>query len=281
MITLLRRTASAICPDIIKEWRFRHYCTPQFFTLPKHHYLAYGLPYVLPAVIANVVDAGGFWEPELTTALVEELKSRGGEKPIVVDIGANIGLVSLTLAHSCPGTTIHAFEPSPVQHSVFEKTLEHNHLQGTISLYRQAIGEKDCRLPFAVHYGIEGCGLDGFLDTKLGGPSVKITVKVRPLDTWWLECGKPKISLLKIDTEGSEIGVLRSARLMLVECKPTIAMEIWPDHLACYGFNIQDMLHELQCLDYILMNLAGEMLNSDYKGFGVETNFLARHKSLI
>jgi FkbM family methyltransferase len=66
---------------------------------------------------------------------------------------------------------------------------------------------------------------DGLRNTgrKKGGSAV--TVPISTLDAEWREVGKPNVSLIKIDVEGAELGVLRGGSECIGQCKPAILLE--------------------------------------------------------
>jgi precorrin-6B methylase 2 len=48
--------------------------------------------------------------------------------PTFLDVGANIGLMTLNVLASVPSARIHAFEPGPDQRSLLERTIAANRL---------------------------------------------------------------------------------------------------------------------------------------------------------
>ena len=53
-----------------------------------------------------------------------------------------------------------------------------------------------------------------------------MTVAASSLDVVWNEAQRPGVSVVKIDVEGTELGVLEGARELLAACRPTLLIEI-------------------------------------------------------
>jgi FkbM family methyltransferase len=144
--------------------------------------------------------------------LANTMKRFRGDTFVLFDVGANVGDFSISAiqtfrqAHNNKNLVIHAFEPMP---STFESL-------------RNAIADKPgC---FAVNMGIsenEGHA-DIFYDddaNKLASlymrkelaPRSVTTIKLTRLDTYLELHNIAEIDLLKIDTEGHELSVLKSA----------------------------------------------------------------------
>ena len=51
-------------------------------------------------------------------------------------------------------------------------------------------------------------------------------VAASSLDVVWNEARRPGVSVVKIDVEGTELGVLEGARELLTACRPTLLIEI-------------------------------------------------------
>jgi len=144
------------------------------------------------------------------------------EADLVVDVGAHVGVFTL-LARS-RGVPVVAIEPSP---------------RNLIQLYRnlQLNGDADVEvMPVAVgdHVGLAqlfGEGGGASLLSSWAGQSSNLNATTTPLHTLdgLLSARSPgKKLLIKIDTEGSELPVLRGAeRLLRNDPAPAWMVEIW------------------------------------------------------
>ncbi len=145
-----------------------------------------------------------------------------------------------------------------------------------ISVYNFALGEKAGTMQFAIHNPKHASG-DGFLDTKRAGKSKTIDVKVDTLDNWWISNSKPDIKVVKIDTEGAELFILRGALEFVSFCKPIICIEINKLNLEPYPYNAFDILNWFNKNGYILKAFNGVIINDEnFEGFLNEADeFLA------
>jgi FkbM family methyltransferase len=206
------------------------------------------------------IRAGKTYEPELTWKILETLKRQ--ERPVFLDIGANIGLITLNVLASLPQTYVFAFEPGPHQHSMFEKTIISNKLEHKVFLFDQALGFEVGDAYFNVHNAKDASG-DGFFDTGRAGKTVKIRVAVNTLDRWWINANKPHIDVVKIDAEGAEYWILLGAVSFLKECRPVIFLEISEDNLKMYPYSMEDIVKHLGKCEYELRTLNGALVESN------------------
>lgn len=132
------------------------------------------------------------------------------EKPIVVDVGANLGQFNFFCRHYLGATRVLSIEPIPTCFSALE-------LNSGVSA--------DCiNAAIAPIFGkvILHVATDSQLSSVVPDESVgygdSITVDSYPLDSLLDQRAIEKIDLLKIDTEGNEMDVLRSAERSLGRC---------------------------------------------------------------
>lgn len=137
-----------------------------------------------------------------------------GPLKTIFDVGANVGQTFFSFSNDFPGSHIYCFEP-------VDKT------------FRQLIGNTGNR---AIHENFAFGETEGQKEISLfsdwsGGNSLnessmcqeenaeKQVITIKTIDNYCLEKGIPHLDLLKIDTEGYELNVLRGADAMLREKK--------------------------------------------------------------
>jgi FkbM family methyltransferase len=223
-------------------------------------YRKYILYYSRGTSLIDHIARTKIYEPEVSSFIIRMLQL-SGEKPIFVDVGANIGLITLNVLAELPQTTIYAFEPGPHQYSLFTKTIESNNLKDRVFLYKKALSDQQGHSLFAVHETKHSSG-DGFLFTGRAKSVRYIFVDCQTLDNWWKINDEKNINLIKIDTEGSELMVLNGARKVIETCQPFIVLEIWPKNLEVYPYSAKDILTWFNEQNYMVYTLNGHMVNS-------------------
>jgi FkbM family methyltransferase len=132
----------------------------------------------------------------------ERLESLG-RPPIVVDLGANIGLFDLWVLNSYPDAEILAFEPDPENLALFRSCVTLNDSSGRWQLVPAAAATRDGTVPFVSG----GVSLSRIADDGEG------TTTVRAVDVFpYLE----RADLIKIDIEGGEWALLVDPRFALL-----------------------------------------------------------------
>jgi FkbM family methyltransferase len=118
-------------------------------------------------------------------------------RPVILDIGANVGSFAAWALARWPGCHLHCYEPLPDNFALLQRNL--GHLGGTsVTLHNFAVGDPSLK---RLYLGRNNCGEASFYD--IGEQSaVAIDVETRAPSVL------PKAQILKIDTEGSEIDIL-------------------------------------------------------------------------
>jgi FkbM family methyltransferase len=130
-----------------------------------------------------------------------------------VDVGGNIGWVSLNLADAAgPAGRVISFEPDPSIADQLKYNRDLNGFQSRIEIVCQALGEHPGEIAFNRASG-ENKGLGSIVSAE--GSTEQIKVPVTTLDRALAERGISKIDFLKIDVEGFEFSVLAGAEGIL------------------------------------------------------------------
>ena len=141
---------------------------------------------------------------------------QGNEKPTFLDVGAHTGDYCKCLLHCFPKAIIHAFEPHPLtQQLLFQEMGER------VSCHAEALGAEAGefelfdrkRCDGSVRASLSREALDSVQQEEL----VAHRVRVSTVDRFLGEQGIERVDLLKIDTEGFEMDVLKGAAQALRE----------------------------------------------------------------
>jgi FkbM family methyltransferase len=157
---------------------------------------------------------------------------RTEEKPIVFDVGANVGFVATQLAQMLNGRspTIYAFEPVPATYARLVQSVHHLGLDDRIHPIAAAILDE----PRPIHMSYSNSNSLYAQIAANGHPRVGDNLALAPsmtLDDFAGAVGA-RPTLIKMDIEGCEIAALRGARSLLSgPDRPAIAFEYNPDTL--------------------------------------------------
>jgi FkbM family methyltransferase len=138
----------------------------------------------------------------------------------LIDVGANVGSVSLLLADTIENAIL--FEPNPVAAARARENLARNRLD--FRVYEVALSDTNGETRFECHGGV-----DVAARVVANDPTDRPATFVVPcitFDEFLRRHGDPEssISLVKIDVEGHENSVLRGMRQFLVEKRPSLLM---------------------------------------------------------
>ena len=182
--------------------------------------------YLLKCRPANFIETSvyeeGAWEPHL----LKLMSSFISKNTIMLDIGANIGAISIPLAKKHSLSEFHCFEPHPDVFRDLKFNLAINKLNNVIpvqkivcdkeseniSFFAQQVSSNDNLGLSALRPNID---LGAFKEIKTTGTS--IDVHCRSLDQ--------TVSVIKIDVQGAELDVLESAKHVLENHRPVIFFE--------------------------------------------------------
>ncbi len=164
-------------------------------------------------------------------------------KGAVLDVGANIGIMTVHLAHKLPNSTIHAFEPIPDNVSVLKKIIAKFNLK-KIKVHETAVGEHSGQVQMVLPtngktkmQGLSHVKHDSITDWNLGE---EYNVRLEKLDD--LINGEP-IQGIKIDVENFEFYALKGGKRILSQNKPVIYAELWDNENRKNCFNLLEELH--------------------------------------
>ena len=154
----------------------------------------------------------------------------GGVDRVLADVGANIGVTSLTMGAAAPHhAALLSFEPDARSLPLLRHNLEANHLkQARVLDY--ALAERDgwARLRRGTLNAATSVLAEPHSRTQSIGAAFD-DVPVRRLDTVLQELGLGRLDFLKIDVEGSETPVMLGASEAIARDRPIIFVEfnIW------------------------------------------------------
>jgi FkbM family methyltransferase len=196
------------------------------------------------------------------------------EKPeLFIDIGANYGTHSLLFLVN--GIKTITFEPNSSCHGYFKKICELNHVIPTLEPV--CLGDRKGQVKLSYPERETWLGsTNAEVIQRLSRSEALLTEKVeqRMVDDYMQIIGR-KRALIKIDTEGNELCVLRGAIKTLQECEPMIIFECWNENERAKLFDFFDSQNYSIChLPWVPTNKV-EPLTRERFAASARTNFMA------
>lgn len=168
----------------------------------------------------------------------------------VLDIGANIGIMAVWLAQSCPKGQVHAFEPIPENFEALKRIVGHFKLSN-VTLHDIALGDEPGAIKMVMPevQNVKMQGLSHVVHESI--PDFNegnfYEVPVKTLDSM-TEIGP--VQGIKIDVENFEYFVLKGAGHLLERDKPVVYAELWANENRekCFEF-MRGLGYQVQVLE--------------------------------
>lgn len=220
-----------------------------------------GMTIVYPEYVSGMLGRHGFFEYDVTTALMDVLEPG----MVFLDVGSHFGFYSL-LASTAVGPTgqVHAFEPVPDTFAVLKENADR---RPNIQCHNLAVYSEPKTLDFwvqdlwnsSVNFVVnDACQLD---DPHVR-PGRLRRVEAIKLDDFANQHGD--VDVVKLDVEGVEGPVLRGMSQLLARRKPIISMEV--------GDRVNKKTHNERCRDNVQF-----LLDFGYQAFDYRTGQAVPH----
>lgn len=185
-------------------------------------------------------------------------------RPTLLDVGANIGMFSLSYASMFKDAEIHSFEPVPFIYKYLKKNLKINpNLSSNVYTHKlglsNCVEQKQLSIPAPHQHERYNYNLDIRLYSVLGQGEQKINAKFIPLDLWVDRSQIKSLDFIKIDVEGYEYLVLEGAKETLRSFQPIVMFELNDMTLTLSNRTADEYLHFAK--------------KNGYKVFGLEYGF--------
>jgi FkbM family methyltransferase len=130
------------------------------------------------------------------------------EHPLILDIGANIGLSTIYFKALYPECRIVAFEPDPVSFEILNKNIALHRLSSVISLEKAVSGRNGVADLFV--FSEQGSDVGMPVCSLYENSLTKKKIKVESVDISGISCLDQGVDFVKIDIEGGESDVIYS-----------------------------------------------------------------------
>jgi len=177
------------------------------------------------------------------------------ENTAVLDIGANIGIMTVHLARSVKNVMVYSFEPMPNNIEAFKRIVNYFKLNN-VKLFEVALGneEGEVKMVMPVIANVRMQGLSHVVHDSIteNNEGEVVTAPLRMLDkiTELVNSDK-RISAIKIDVENFEFFVLDGAKNLIQKNRPVVYAELWDNEnrYSCF-----DLFKNLNYKIYVAIN---------------------------
>jgi len=218
----------------------------------------------------------GYYEKELGDLLKKIVKPGA----VFVDLGANIGYFSLLVANNSPSAKVISFEPVAGLFQNMNDNISLNNIKNILTV-NAAAGEINEEKELFVS-APDNLGMSSFHQPE-NYSGKKERVKVVAIDDWFKISGLPRIDVIKLDIEGSELTALKGMKEVLQKQQPVLIVEVNPETLSMFNLKPSDIYDYLKQLNFegflILEGAKLEHLNR--VEMNQTTNVLFLHKEKV
>ena len=169
----------------------------------------------------------------------------------VLDIGANIGYYTVLLASLVgPQGSVTACEPDPVNATLLHRTITENGFT-QVHVIQAAVADHVGRGTLyqdEAWHGVHSLAAENIVNPG----DRRAEVETVTIDSLSAEHG---FDFVKIDAQGAEGQILRSATRLLVQPHATVLIEVWPRGLGVFGNTIADVTEPFRQHDFLSFTL--------------------------
>ncbi len=147
---------------------------------------------------------------------------------VILDIGANIGSMTVVFAKAHPHTTIYAFEPVETNRKALERIVSFYGLKN-VNVFANALGNSNGMVEMVMpDMGRSRMqGLSHVIESGREEPGERYSIPIRKLDDMEVLRSSEKICAIKIDVENFEYFVLQGGKALLEKHRPLVFCELW------------------------------------------------------
>lgn len=179
---------------------------------------------------------------------------------IFFDIGANIGIFSLTAAKKEPQAKVYAFEPCRETFRILKENIRLNNLNNILA-YQSAVGDYNGEALLKINAswrdGLNTLGEGTHSGCKIIGQE---KVPIVSLDNFVIANNIQKVDIMKVDVEGAELFVFKGAQNLLK--KPNAPLIVYESTL----FNTKGFHYHPVEIMWLLKELGYFLFELDNKG---------------
>ncbi len=200
-------------------------------------------------VIGKQIFCGLSYENILTSAVIDFLNSCKNEQKYLgetfLDIGANMGISSISMVKENFFKRAIAIEPDPKNYFLLQENVIQNNLSKSFACLPVAVTDTECVVELTRNLANYGDTRITKVSSKSGSKNKIINVKADSIDNLLLRSVDSKfssnISLVWIDVQGHEGYIFKGGPKLFTKNVPVVS-EIWPYGIKKSGIKIDEYL---------------------------------------
>jgi FkbM family methyltransferase len=222
-----------------------------------------------PDLISDHILAGGFWDAHLKSVI-----ERAGANCTAIDAGAYLGFHTVYMSRYF--RTVHAFEPQTEIYQMLCANLLLNNCRNVIAVraalydepgFMRVAGRTQQEIPVpsqANNIDYDRIGNAAALAFRPADAGSKAATPAQTVD----QLDLTDLGFMKVDTQGSDLHVLRGARTTIQRCRPIVAVEFERELAKIHNNTLDDYYSFFDDLNYTVSVL-------DERGDGKQVDLLA------
>jgi FkbM family methyltransferase len=196
----------------------------------------------------------------------------------VIDVGANIGSISILSASQGKTVKVYAFEPTEKLIPYLQENININQFQNQIIIHQHAISNKNGTLKFVLESESE----INHIHSGNNKEKNLVTVKSSTLDKIARDSKIKHVDLLKVDVEGAELLVFKGAKKLFKEKRiETIVFEL-NKNINNFGYSAKDLISLLKNNNFFVFKFENQkliLINENFQSIKT-TNLVAILKDI-
>jgi FkbM family methyltransferase len=149
---------------------------------------------------------------------LKRLRARLGDRPVILDVGANVGQYAIAVRELMPSAEIYSFEPNPVSYRILQDTAGRMGINA-INVACSDTNSTAILYDFADRRGSASASLYKKIIDFTGHESYAHEVTTVRLDDFLADNNIAHADFLKIDAEGHDLKVIEGAHRFIKESK--------------------------------------------------------------
>jgi FkbM family methyltransferase len=216
------------------------------------------------------------YEPAILASIIHyktRIDQQYTREAVIVNIGANIGLVAVHLARQMARKVI-AIEPNKEAYNLLTQNIERNDLQDVIRSVQVCVGENEGALSFFTIPGKpEYSSINGIVEPSVKNENqVANLIPVLPLT----QIVSEKVALMFVDVEGAEELVFKGAESIIIRDHPFIVSECSTTLLKKFGSSTKKIYEFFLSSGYTIFDMeTGAELTEEFQFATFNGNIIA------